>query len=228
MMKTLYQRWFLEFEFPNEEGKPYKSSGGKMLWNEELKQEIPDGWKVSTIKDFVKKDNRKYESNNIAKTIDLSVMPSSSISLNDLNTSDKFTSNLNIMEEGNILFGSIRPYLNKAGIAPCNGAVAGTVYSYKVLNESNYNFILITLTNTRMFEFALSRAKGTRMPVVSSDDLLSYKFAYNENIAKKFNEFKIKNIICQNIQENQRLIELRDYLLPMLMNGQINVDDVKI
>ena len=49
MAKTLYDYWFLQFEFPNEEGKPYKSSGGKMIYNEELKREIPDGWKVENM-----------------------------------------------------------------------------------------------------------------------------------------------------------------------------------
>lgn len=52
MAKTIYDYWFLQFEFPNEEGKPYKSSGGKMVWNEELKREIPEGWECKTIKDI--------------------------------------------------------------------------------------------------------------------------------------------------------------------------------
>lgn len=49
MVETIYDYWFLQFEFPNEEGKPYKSSGGKMVWNEELQQEIPEGWKVENL-----------------------------------------------------------------------------------------------------------------------------------------------------------------------------------
>ena len=52
MAKTIYDYWFLQFEFPNEEGKPYKSSGGKMVWNEELKREIPEGWKVERIENI--------------------------------------------------------------------------------------------------------------------------------------------------------------------------------
>ena len=55
--KTIYDYWFLQFEFPNEERKPYKSSGGKMVWNEELKREIPEGWeckKLDEVFDFVK------------------------------------------------------------------------------------------------------------------------------------------------------------------------------
>jgi len=52
--QTLYKQWFVDFEFPNEEGKPYKSSGGKMVWNEELEKEIPEGWEVLTIGDIFK------------------------------------------------------------------------------------------------------------------------------------------------------------------------------
>ena len=52
MAKTIYDYWFLQFEFPNEEGKPYKSSGGKMVWNEELKREIPEGWEVGNLYDI--------------------------------------------------------------------------------------------------------------------------------------------------------------------------------
>lgn len=56
LAKTIYDYWFLQFEFPNEEGKPYKSSGGKMVWNEELKREIPEGWKLGVISDFIKEE----------------------------------------------------------------------------------------------------------------------------------------------------------------------------
>lgn len=51
MAKAIYDYWFVQFDFPDEDGKPYKSSGGKMVWNEELKREIPEGWRVRMIKD---------------------------------------------------------------------------------------------------------------------------------------------------------------------------------
>ena len=53
MAKTIYDYWFLQFEFPNEEGKPYKSSGGKMVWNEELKREIPERWEVCELRNLI-------------------------------------------------------------------------------------------------------------------------------------------------------------------------------
>ena len=53
MAKQLYDYWFVQFDFPNEEGKPYKSSGGKMIWNEKLKREIPNGWNNCTLQEFL-------------------------------------------------------------------------------------------------------------------------------------------------------------------------------
>ena len=63
MAKTIYDYWFLQFEFPNEEGKPYKSSGGKMVWNEELKREIPEGWEIRKVKDFLEVITGKEDAN---------------------------------------------------------------------------------------------------------------------------------------------------------------------
>ena len=76
MAKTLYDYWFLQFEFPNEEGKPYKSSGGKMLYNEELKREIPEGWKVenmmeSSLCSDIKAGVEKFESKNYLPTANI-------------------------------------------------------------------------------------------------------------------------------------------------------------
>ena len=76
LMKTLYQRWFVEFNFPNEEGKPYKASGGKMVWNEELKQEIPEGWKVenlykNSLSSIIKNGVDKFEKKIYLETADI-------------------------------------------------------------------------------------------------------------------------------------------------------------
>lgn len=225
MSKTLYDYWFLQFEFPNENGKPYKSSGGKMVWNEELKREIPEGWEAIKLKNIVKKKNRVYDYNKESKTYDLSIMPSNSISINDTSSSKDFETNLFAVKEGDILFGSIRPYLRKAGIASYDGAVAGTIHCYEVIKESNYNLALFTLTSENMFKYAINNSKGTKMPVITSDDLLEFMLPYNEEIAKKFNNIKIREIIIANIKQSNELASLRDFLLPLLMNGQVKFKD---
>ena len=227
LAKTLYNYWFLQFEFPNEEGKPYKSSGSKMVYNELLKKEIPEDWDIKCFGDILTKQNRSFEYNKNVETLDLSVMPSNSFSLNDLNESNKFNTNLFTMKKYDLLFGSIRPYLKKAGIAPCDGAVAGTVHCYTVNKESNYNFALITLCSNNMFNYAINNSKGTKMPIVASDDLLKFLIPYNKSIVELFNKINIKEIISNNIMQNQELTKLRDFLLPLLMNGQVTIQDAE-
>lgn len=241
MAKTIYDYWFVQFDFPSSlasinsdsdrtlskvEG--YKTSGGEMVYNQELKRQIPKGWEVKKLKDILKKNNKKFnlndEKHNI-DTIDLSVMPSSTMCLTEKNTSDEFGTNLFEMNKFDILFGAIRPYLLKAGFAPCDGLVTGTVHSFNTINEYDYNFALLTMTHESIFQFAISNSKGTKMPVIGADDLLEYKVPYNEKIVHKFNNILLfKEVISKNIQENQKLAELRDFLLPMLMNGQVVVE----
>jgi len=221
LTQSIYSYWFNQFEFPNEEGKPYKSSGGEMVWNEELKKLIPKNWTILKLKDILKRVNVNVENDISLPTIDLSVMPAENISLNSLNSSDNFTSNLNRMFEGNILFGSIRPYLKKCGIAPCNGAVAGTVYQFEEIKKKTYNYSIITMSQNSFFEYALKKSKGTRMPVVSADDLLEYSFPYNEKVFNFFNKIPLKEIIIKANKSSKELIQLKEKLLPILINGQL-------
>lgn len=152
-------------------------------------------------------------------------MPTSSIAIEQTNSSSMFATNLYWMDEGDILFGSIRPYLKKAGIAPCNGVVAGTVHCFQVNDKHDYNFALFTLCGKNMFDYAVKISKGTKMPVVSAEDILSYKVPYSKEISRLFNAFSIQKTICNNVKEIQKLTKLRDWLLPMLMNGQATVAD---
>lgn len=224
MLKTIYNYWFLQFDFPDKNGNPYKSSGGEMVWNDILKREIPENWDVIDMSQLLIKNTDTFDYNNSEKTIDLSVMPSNSMCLSELNKSTNFNTNLFKMKKGDILFGSIRPYLKKAGIAPCDGAVAGTVYSYSVLNEFDYNYALITMVSSNFFNYAIKNSKGTKMPVIGNEELMNYKIPYNKEIVEKFNnQIEIKELICNNIMQNQELKELRDFLLPLLMSGQVKL-----
>lgn len=228
LSKTIYDYWFLQFDFPDENGRPYKSSGGKMVWNKILKREIPEGWEVKELNEILSKNNEAFDYQNEEKTLDLSVMPSNTFCLSKLNVSSNFSTNLFKMEKGNILFGTIRPYLKKAGIAPCNGAVAGTVLSYFVKDEKDFNYALLIMTSENFFNYAIQNSKGTKMPVIGHEELMNYKIPYNKKIITKFNQLlNLKDIICHNIMENQELKSLRDFLLPLLMNGQVTFKKYK-
>ena len=148
-------------------------------------------------------------------------MPSSNISLVEVNNSNNFNTNLNDMHEGYILFGSIRPYLKKCGIAPCDGCVTGTVYQFMEKIRNVYNYSLLTMSQDFFFDYALKVSKGTRMPVVSADDLLNYKLPYNKEIVELFNKIPIKKIILSVNKSTNSLIKLKNKLLPLLINGQL-------
>lgn len=94
LAKTIYDYWFLQFDFPNSDNKPYKSSGGKMVWNEELKKEIPTDWKVVELRTMLKKITRTFDYSNNVPTIDLSVMQADTIPINKFNDSSNFSTNL--------------------------------------------------------------------------------------------------------------------------------------
>lgn len=221
MAKTLYNYWFVQFDFPDENGRPYKSSGGKMVWSEELQREIPYGWEVKKLKDLVLINKNKSQPDCNKFLLDLSVMPSNSFCLQQFSKGDKLSTNIFTMQKFDILFGSIRPYLLKAGFAPTNGLVAGTIHSVKPIDSNLYNYLLLTFCSNSLFNYAIQNSKGSRMPVIGIDDLLDYKIALNKNIMYKFEKsISFKEIIANIIMENQELTSLRDFLLPLLMNGQ--------
>ena len=228
LMREIYDYWFVQFDFPNENGRPYKSSGGEMVYNETLKREIPKGWKATELGNLVKNRTESTVGTHDDKCIDLSIMPSGSVVLDKYNFGDSFGSNMKTMKKGDILFGSIRPYLRKAGIAPYDGVRAGTVHCFYTKNTIDSSMCSVMMTSEDMFQYAIMKSGGsTRMPSVSAKDILSYSFAYNQEISSKYNDTcsDLINQIILLINENISLASLRDWLLPMLMNGQIKVSE---
>ncbi|WP_185908884.1 restriction endonuclease subunit S [Campylobacter troglodytis] len=224
MAKLLYERYFLQFDFPDKNGKPYKTSGGAMKHSPLLNHPIPTTFEVRTIGDLVRKNSKKAQKDSTKSLIDLSVMPENTFCLNSHNAGDTFNTNLFEMQEFDILFGAIRPYLKKAGFAPFDGLVTGTIHSMKAIDPEFFSFILLTLTHKSFFDYAVSISKGTKMPIIAYDDLANFKIPFNESIVRKFsNILNFKEIIAQNIKQSQTLKALRDYLLPLLINGQIKL-----
>jgi type I restriction enzyme S subunit len=225
LARTLYDYWFVQFDFPDGSGRPYKSAGGAMVFNPVLNRHIPKGWEVKKLKELVKINKRKAEPNADLRLIDLSIMPSGTICLNQSSAGDSFATNMLDMRKYDILFGSIRPYLLKAGFAPFDGLVAGTIHSFSPLEKSNTNFLLLAMTSKSIFDHAITSSKGTKMPVIGAGDLLDYLVPYSPKVMTAFEEaISFKEIIATNIEESMRLAMLRDFLLPMLMNGQMSVD----
>ena len=217
MAKTLYDYWFVQFDFPDQNGKPYKSSGGKMVYNPELKREIPEGWGVESVGNLLDKVTKaeKIENNSIEFIGEIPVIDQSQKYIAG------FTNNENAIlqpQDGHVIFGDHTRVVKYINFDYARGADGTQVLISNNENISNVllyhmieDFDLSNYGYARHFKFLKEKT------VIVPDKEVSSKFETQANVIYE----KIKN----NIFENQELTQLRDWLLPMLMNGQVKVED---
>ena len=216
MAKTLYDYWFVQFDFPDQNGKPYKSSGGKMVYNPELKREIPEGWGVESVGNLLDKVTKaeKIENNSIEFVGRIPVIDQSQKYIAG------FTNNQNSLiqpQNGHIIFGDHTRVVKFINFDYARGADGTQVLISNNENISNIllyhmieDFDLSNYGYARHFKFLKEKI------VIVPDKEVSSRFETQANVIYE----KIKN----NIFENQELTQLRDWLLPMLMNGQVKVE----
>ena len=220
MVKTLYDYWFVQFDFPDQNGKPYKSSGGKMVYHPELKREIPEGWGVESVGNLLDKVTKaeKIENNSIEFVGRIPVIDQSQKYIAG------FTNNKNSLiqpQNGHVIFGDHTRVVKFINFDYARGADGTQVLISNNENISNIllyhmieDFDLSNYGYARHFKFLKEKL------VIVPDKKISLKFANKADVIYK----KIRN----NIFENQELTQLRDWLLPMLMNGQVKVQDFTI
>jgi type I restriction enzyme S subunit len=227
LAQTLYKRWFVDFEFPNKEGQPYKSSGGEMI-DSELGL-IPKGWEVTSLKVLVNKNSDKATKSKDLKLIDMATMPSSSIGLTNYSEGDKLSTNTFHMRKFSFLYGSIRPYLKKYGIAAFDGITTGTIHNFTVKDVNDYSFVAAVVFSDLFNQFCIKLSHGTKMPVINWNDFTSYKITYNKKVNESLNNIvkPFFEIIVNNVLQNIELNKLRDLLLPKLMLGEIEVQNME-
>ena len=216
MAKQLYDYWFVQFDFPNEEGKPYKSSGGVMVWNEKLKREIPQGWNDCKIKDFMriftgKKDVSKAVPGNYKF---FSCAP------------EPISSNEYIYDGYAVLVSGNGSYTGRVGFYKGKFDLYQRTYAC-VLDEDEHNISFFYYTLRYLFQPIYSGGKhGSSIPYIVLGDLADFRFAFNETICTKFVD-ATKPMFDEQLlrqKEVEALTKLRDELLPLLMNGQASVN----
>lgn len=223
MAKTIYDYWFLQFEFPNEDGKPYKSSGGKMVWNEELKREIPEGWEIKSIFDELSvKYGFPFATDKFTDVkTDIPVVRIRDILTNTIST----YSNENVDEkyrlnEQDLLIGM-------DGNFHMNYWIDNTSYlnqrsvRLRTKDTSNVSIIQVKYNIAPYIKAKEERAGGSTVGHLSDKDLKELKILVPKT--KKLREILDNTLmkIVKNRKENQELTSLRDFLLPLLMNGQV-------
>lgn len=241
MAKTLYDYWFVQFDFPDKNGKPYKTSGGKMVWNDELNREIPEGWEVKLLGTEIEiQRGISYTS----KEINGDGIPM--ISLNSFNLngtykpegikkySGKYTEKNNT-KPGDLLIAATdvtrnADIIGRAILVPdyYNGDLVFSMDIAKIISKNIPSSFLMMLFNSNHYHNYIKwYASGTIVLHLNLDGTKRYNIELPpKELLQKYDSLyqPIANKIYKTAIENQKLTELRDWLLPMLMNGQVKVN----
>lgn len=240
MTKTLYDYWFVQFDFPDANGKPYKSSGGKMVWNKDLKREIPEGWEIIELgKDVSVQRGISYKSSEINGD------GISMISLNSFNLDGTYKpegikkysgkyAEKNLVSAGDLLI-AITDVTRNADIIG-KSIIVPDYYSDLVISmdiakvipgkKLTVSYLMMLFNSNHYHNYIKWYASGTIVLHLNLDGMNWYKAEIPPKyLLDKFDDFykPIAKRINETKKQNQELASLRDWLLPMLMNGQVSV-----
>lgn len=234
--KLLYDYWFTQFDFPDENGKPYCSYGGKMVWNEQLKRNIPENWAVvpiSTVFNFKSGfpfSSDLYVTKGRYKLLTIKNVQDNGINLDVDNHINDIPSNVPdycFLKANDILM-SLTGNVGRIGIMYDYGCLLNQrVALAKPVNEDLNSFVYFLLKSDMIRKQYETIANGSSQKNLSPVEAENVLIAYNEQVANHFASFANKYLktIVSNLSENESLIHLRDWLLPMLMNGQASIAD---
>lgn len=233
--QALFKRWFVDFEFPNEEGEPYKSSGGEMV-DSELGM-IPKGWKVCMLGDLCElstKSEKPFDNKEVEYE-HFSIPAYDEKRLPIIEKGSDISSNKYKIDNECILISKLNPSTKRIWNPLCNtaNAICSTEFMvYRPLQPKNKSFCYEVINADKFTEFLLANVTGSTgsRQRTQPKKTLEYKIAIqDEEIINRFSEIikPMHDLINNNLQNNNRLMQLRDTLLPKLMSGEIRVKDLQ-
>jgi len=215
MAKTLYDYWFVQFDFPNVDGKPYKSSGGKMVYNEEIKREIPEGWEVKKLGKYaeIKRGDLITEKETLEGNVKV---VAAGINYSYLHSKYNREKNTITISGSGANAGHINFWREPIFASDCT----------TIRGQNDIDTIMILHHLYLLQDYIYSQAKGSAQPHVYPEDIKQlYYVIASEKLIDKYQKIILptNEKIAINQHEIQHLTQLRDFLLPMLMNGQVSV-----
>ena len=240
MAKLLYDYWFVQFDFPDENGKPYKSSGGKMVWNDELKREIPAGWEVKPLGEYIsvirgisyKPTDELKESS--AKSV--SLLKSNNIQNGTINFEQpvflpqQLADKNQWLTEGSVFItmsSGSKAHMGKTAIVYKDLPFVFGAFCAKIVIDDSVKGYLSTYFRSEWFRAYIENVTaGTSINNIGNDQLTNILLPFpDSDIQKRFEDYLKPMFVRQGElgTETQQLASLRDFLLPMLMNGQVKV-----
>ena len=231
MAKLIYDYWFVQFDFPNANGNPYKSSGGKMVYNEALNREIPKGWKGLSLSEIAEISNNSVNPANHADQVFklFSIPTFDATKTYGLDLGRDIGSNKFVVADEHILVSKLNPWFNRVVYTiDESDQICSTEFVVWCSSSAEMkNYLYMIATSQQFIAFCTQSATGTSNSHkrVNPKVMMNFKLAFNQEVAESLGgilEPILKKIIKNN-NEISRLAELRDWLLPMLMNGQVTV-----
>ena len=232
MAKLIHDYWFVQFDFPDENGKPYKSSGGKMVYNEDLKREIPKGWTNTPLSKIAPVSNSSvnpadYPNKNFRL---FSIPVYDATNTFGIEAGETIGSNKFLVEEEDILVSKLNPKFTRVIFATDEeGLICSTEFVvWRTPNNGIKTFLYMLAISPHFKAHCTQSATGTSNSHkrVNPEVMVRFEIPFDKKVAGALGrklEPMIKAILS-NQRENTELAKLRDWLLPMLMNGQVTVD----
>lgn len=242
-LRLLYDYWFTQFDFPDENGNPYRLSGGQMVWNNTLKHEIPKGWSTGTLADCIEKistglnprDNFKLGGGSIKYITVKNLTSSGTLDFAGCDTIDAEAQALihqrSDIRHGDILFASIAPlgrcYLIEE--QPSDWEINESVFAIRPNSRiATAEFLYSYFTSNAFIKGATASSTGSIFKGIRINTLLDWNVLIPTYDIIEAYSSRVRNIFSllnRNAEETLTLNKLRDWLLPMLMNGQASIAD---
>ena len=235
MAKTLYNYWFVQFDFPDQNGKPYKSSGGKMVYNPELKREIPEGWGVESVVDntlskVIKPGIDHFTQKTYLATGDVvntSIKDGRLITFENRETRANMQPSVNSVWFAKMKSSNKHLFLSHSMKELIDSTILSTGFMGLQCKEESFEYIASFISDPNFEIFKDTLSHGATQEAVNIDDLRSVPVIIPDDyILREFHRIA-KSIFLnlgRNMIEDKTLSSLRDWLLPMLMNGQVKVE----
>ena len=191
--------------------------------------EIPEGWEVGTLGEIAQNVRRSANVNQIDSNdvyIGLEHMSKRSIALSEWQTADGIGSNKSRFRKGEILFGKLRPYFHKVGVAPIDGVCSTDILVIQPVESEWFGVVLGSVSCDKFVAYTDAHSTGTRMPRTNWGDMSKYEIALSQaNLAKKYTELILPWVerIIDNIHQSHTLSQIREALLPKLLSGEIRI-----
>jgi type I restriction enzyme, S subunit len=238
MARALFKSWFVDFEPVRAKAEGRQPAGmdaeTAALFSDEFEDttigQLPSGWKVSALGEIA--TNRRDgilpdEIDPSTPYIGLEHMPRGSISLGEWGLASEITSNKSRFSQGDILFGKLRPYFRKVGVANVDGVCSTDILVIAPKTSEWFGFVLGHVSSAELIDAVNAASTGTKMPRASWNDIARQPVALpSAHLAQAYNALLQPMIakIAVNLYEGRNLAAIRDVLLPRLMSGELLVD----